>query len=189
MSVLAAVLLAIFIFGAIGLVLVFITIKMVQGTVHRVANRAIDNVTGIGMSVANKTTDRLLNIGEKELVKGIESAKKAVSKSMLESDPKKMAIEVTKIAEKHKGELTVSRLMAELSISKSLSRKTLDDLASQKICEFTHIEGREVYIFSSFKEKRQVKKCDYCGSVFDMDDAQDKCLSCGANLRVTTVLK
>jgi rubrerythrin len=182
MEIVGALLLSVLAFILLGFLMIFIVIKMVQKSFERVADKAIGSVAGMGMGIAAKAADRVLNVGEKELVKGIEGAKKAA----MESDPRRMATEVTRLAKAHKGELTVSTVMAGMTVTEDLARKTLESLERRKLCVSRDNGGQKFYMFPAFKDRRQVKVCDFCESTYEMSSAKNACPSCGAELRITT---
>ena len=165
-------------------VIIAVVVNMIKNAAKKVADKAISGAMGVGSQIANQATGRVLDVGEKELVKGIEGFKQ----DMVKSDPRRMATEVTKLAKKHGGELTVSKVMADMSVNRELATSTLKRLEKTEIC-FAKMRGEEsIYIFSAFKKKRKVKICEYCDSTYnEIDKLGDDCPSCGAKLKLETV--
>lgn len=186
MEIIGVMLLAIIAFIVVGFLLVFVIIKLVQNSFERVANRAIISAAGIGHNIANQAAGRLLDVGQKELEKGIDSAKEAYKKSKLESDPRLMATEITKLAKQNRGELAPANVMSALSVNEEVAKKALERMVQWKQCLAEDREEGRVYIFPAFKEKKIVKVCDYCHSRFEKDQAATDCPSCGAKLKEIT---
>lgn len=126
----------------------------------------------------------MLDVGGKELSKGIEDIKQ----DMIKSDPRRMATEVTKLARNSGGELTVSKVMADMSVSREIAAQTLQKLEKTKVC-FVKMRGEETaYIFPGFKKKRKVKICEFCDSTFtEIEKIGGSCPSCGAKLKLDSV--
>ena len=49
-------------------------------------------------------------------------------------------------------------------------------------------DDQDLYAFPAFMEKREVKVCEYCESVFEPDEVESECLSCGAQLKTGTTV-
>ncbi len=145
---------------------------------------------GLGRGVGNQAVGALLRVGEDELRKGIAFVKKTVDEEMLKSDPKRMQMVVAKLAQKNQGELTRFQVMTELSISQRLALDTLQALVEQEVCFVREDGDRQVYVFPAFKEKRDVKVCDYCDSTFELAEVEgNACKGCGApELRVVSTI-
>lgn len=166
-------------------VIVAVVINMIKNAAKKVADRAIGGALGIGAGIANKAAGKVIDIGGEQLSQGIESAKEVIGQEMLRSDPRRMATEATKLAKKNGGELTFSRLMAEMSISKDLAHQTLDRLLKAKVCIKHERDGESVYIFPAFKKKVKIKYCEYCDATYrNINEIGDNCPSCGAGLKV-----
>jgi len=157
---------------------------MIKNWVSRAATRTLGDV---GTGIAGQAAGVVFRVGEKELVKGFDQFKKTVSHQMLTSDPQKMETAVTKVAQRHRGLITPANVIAALDVDERLATDTLRRLAQKEVCNLQE-EETELYAFPGFMEKRQVKVCDYCGSIFEPDEAQSACLSCGAQLKQATTV-
>jgi len=147
-------------------IIVVVVINLIRKSVKQVANRAIDGAMNIGAGIAGQATQRVLDIGESEIREGIGSIKEVVGKEMIKSDPRRMATEVTKLAKANGGELTFSKVMADMSISKDLAQTTLDTLVRAKVCFLKQRGEESAYIFPAFKKKSKIKVCEYCDSIY-----------------------
>jgi hypothetical protein len=171
-----------------GTVLVVVIVAfMIKRALSRAANRALGEVGGLGRGIAGQAAGVALRIGEKELAKGFQSFKAHINHEMLTSDPKKMELAVTKVAQKHRGLITPANVMHELEVEEQLARDTLQRLVRQEVCRLQD-DDKELYAFPGFMEKRKVKVCDYCDSVFEPDEAERTCLACGAELKEATTV-
>lgn len=141
---------------------------------------ALTSGRGLGTGVGNQALGMLLRVGEDELRSGIAFVKKTVDEELLKSDPKRMQMVVAKLAQQHQGELTSFQIMTELDISQRLALDTLQALVQQDVCYLREDGERDVYVFPAFKEKRDVKVCEYCDSTFETDEVGESCKSCGA---------
>jgi len=170
----------------VGLVMIFLLIHIIKWTFRKIAGDAINKVVGIGSGLANKVVDRALDVGEKGVVSGATAVTKMVGEEMTRNDPKKMAAEITKLAQKYKGELTIPHVISELGLTNDQAQRHLWNLTSQKVCHTEIKDKQKVYIFPGFREKRKVKVCEYCETVYELEDVRNECPSCGASLKITT---
>lgn len=174
--------------AVVGMLIVF---AIIAATIRHFMNRAGNAAAQIGYGLANQASSSLMRVGTTELVKGWDTFKQTVSHEMLTSDPQKMATAVTKLAQRHQGELTTANVMTELSVSEDLAEKTLDGLVREQVCERRgDLGGSGVrYVFPAFQQRREVRICDYCASVFELGELENQtgCLNCGAtDLRAAT---
>ena len=165
-------------------VIIAFVVNMLKNAAQKAAHKAIDGALGIGAGVASQASSKLLDVGEKELVQGIEGIKQ----DMIKSNPQRMATEVTKLARNSGGELTVSKVMADMTVTRDIAAQTLQKLEKAKVC-FVKMRGEEtVYIFPGFKKKRKVKICEFCDSTFvEIEKIGNDCPSCGAKLKIDSV--
>jgi rubrerythrin len=170
----------------VGLLMIFLLIHIIKWTFRKIAGDAINKVVGIGSGLANKVVDRALDVGEKGVVTGAQAVGKIVSEEMTKNDPNKMSSEITKLAQKYKGEITIPHVISELGLTNDQAQRHLWNLTSQKVCHTEIKDKQKVYIFPGFKEKRKVKICEYCETTFELQEVQNECPSCGASLKITT---
>ncbi|MBI2267493.1 MAG: zinc ribbon domain-containing protein [Armatimonadetes bacterium] len=166
-----------FLFIAIaGLVVIFAVIKAVQSSLRNVANRAME---------------RVLNVGERELVKGVQNIERAIGDEIAKNDPNRLATETMKLAEEKAGELTVSQVMSGLDVRQDVAVRTLEGIRKKSLCSVQDRNGQIVYIFPGFKKRKPVKICEYCGGTYEIREEEPlpSCPSCGAKLKAATVLE
>jgi hypothetical protein len=98
-------------------------------------------------------------------------------------DPGWVLRQVYLLAQRNMGEITISQVISELSVSESMAERVLRKLKEEKICRAEALEGTEmlVYIFPSIV-RRYVRNCRYCGSRYRAGDVKGKCPSCLATL-------
>lgn len=115
---------------------------------------------------------------------GVRDAAQHISASMRRSDPEWVIGEVIRLAQRRGGVVTVLLVMTELSVTEFMAAGVLDYMAGKKICLVERIDGTTTkrYIFPAFKARVEVRKCEYCGSVFKADEVKEKCSNCGALL-------
>ncbi|MCE1245125.1 MAG: hypothetical protein LWY06_00605 [Firmicutes bacterium] len=170
----------------VGLVLIFLVIHIIKWTIKKIAGDAINKVVGIGSGLANKVVDRALDVGEKGVVTGATAVSKMVGDELTKNDPKKMGAEITKIAQKYNGEITISHVISELGLTNDQAQRHLWNLTSQKVCHTEIKNKQKVYVFPGFKEKRKIKVCEYCETTFELEDVRNECPSCGGTLKIIT---
>jgi len=162
-----------------GLLLLFVAIGVVKSIIRRTARKAMGEMTGMAGAT-------LTEIGQRELTRGFETFKKNLDHERLVTDPAKMALAVTKLAQKERGELRPSHVVTELGVTSEQARRALERLRDDGICHTADRAGSTFWIFPAFQERREVKVCDYCDSVFEQAEVGSSCAGCGAPLRAAT---
>ncbi len=98
--------------------------------------------------------------------------------------PGALAARITALAEENSGEVSLTQVMAELSVPAAVATAAMDDLQQKGQCHLEPRGEKTVYVFPGLKERKMVRKCVYCGSTFPVRDPLQKCPNCGGNLEV-----
>ena len=173
--------------GVIGVLCLVAVVVVVKRAFRKTTQRALGKVAGAGLGMQGQVQDAVVRIGERELGKGFDAFKKNLSHQALVTNPRRLAAAITKLAQRNKGELAVDNVMAEFDVPQQKAQEALERLVGKEVCNLQSRDGYEVYVFPGFREKRQVKLCEYCDSVYEADEAQNDCLGCGAPLKEVVV--
>lgn len=169
--------------GGLSLLLVLILIGL--GTVALVLT-----IRGLIRYVAARTVDRVVQAGERQLMKGVGQVAKTVAEEVRKNDPKRLEPEVARLAETRKGVVTVADVMAACDVSKLVAQECLGNLVRKKVCKIELGKGESLsrYVFESFRQKRTFLACDYCETEFGTDATGSSCPNCGGKLTQKTAL-
>ena len=132
----------------------------------------------------------VVEYGVPELFKLTGKVINSVGEKLKRNDPRWVMIQIHNLAQRHSGELTLSQIVTELSISGDMVKKVLKFLISKEYCLVKHIEGTKIrlFIFPGLKKKCEMKICEYCGSSFKAAHIGERCPNCqGTMKRVTTI--
>jgi hypothetical protein len=161
-------------------VVTFAVVVMIKNALSRAADRALN----VAQGMAGQAVGRAVEIGAQQLIQGAQT----MSEEAKRRDPSWVTVQINRIAHRNKGELTLANVISELSVTSELAESVLAGLVDKKIC-FAREDARDgvkVFVFPGFKEKREVKFCEYCNSVYMPEDVKDTCVHCGATLKRTT---
>jgi hypothetical protein len=177
--------------AGIGMVILFIIlvgiiVAVVKNALARAADRVVDTATGI----AGQAVNRAVDYGTQEAVKGAVNLGKSISEEMKRKDPKWVTVQINGIAHRNRGEVTKAQVISELSVTPEMAEAVLQDLTGKNVCFIKEHDTTSVktYIFPGFKEKREIKFCEYCNSVYMPEDVKEECIHCGATLKHTTTI-
>jgi hypothetical protein len=100
-------------------------------------------------------------------------------------DPENLSDRITELARAGgNGEVTLSRVVAELRVPDETAVAALNLLERRGQCHREHRDEREVYVFPGLKPSLVKRRCPYCGTEFSVKRALDKCPHCGGDLRL-----
>jgi hypothetical protein len=107
---------------------------------------------------------------------------------MVKGNKEKLVTEITRIAGKYRGELTVPIVMTEFDMPESQAENALRAMVRKDICFARESEDSTVFIFPGFKPRTTIKLCEYCDNRFNPEDMKEPdCPSCGAVLIIADV--
>jgi len=161
---------------------------VVKKSLEKAADRALGAVVQTASGVAGQAMNRVVEQAVPELVKGAKDLTRSVSEDMKRKDPRWVTVQINGIAHRNRGEVTVAQAISQLSVTEEMAASVLGQLVEKKVCFVRNDAGPvNTYIFPGFKEKREVKHCEYCRSVFT-DDADNICDHCGAPLKTISTM-
>jgi hypothetical protein len=173
-------------FVVVLMVIVGIIVGVIRNALTRAADKVVDTATGI----AGQAMNRVVDYGTQEVVKGAVDLGKSISDDMKRKDPKWVMVQINGIAHRNKGEVTKAQVISELSVTEEMAESVLEELVRKKVC-FSREDAKisvRTYIFPGFKEKREIKLCEYCNSVYMPEDVKEECIHCGAPLKHSTTI-
>ena len=99
-------------------------------------------------------------------------------------DPDNLSDRITRLAQRGDGEVTLSRVVAELRVPDEAAIAALNLLERRGQAHREHAgeDAREVYVFPGLKPHLVQRKCPYCGTEFSVKKALNKCPHCGGDL-------
>lgn len=166
---------------------IFIIYGFFNDLLKNAAKQGLNSVKGTGNQLfgelKNQAVESVVDIGKKELERGVENYKKNARLKRIKSSPMMLKAEIVKLAKANNGELTPQHLITALEMEYSETLTAFGLVMTDKACFLQ--EGTEcpVYIFPAFKNKVLIKLCEYCDSRFENEDVDDPdCPSCGAPL-------
>jgi hypothetical protein len=177
--------------AGVGFVVVlFGLVSLILGMVRRALTTAADRVAYTAAGMASQAMNRVVDRGAMELVQGAKDLGKSINEDMKRKDPKWVEVQINGLAHRNKGEVTIDRVISELSVTNEMASSVLEGLVEKHVCFLKDDAASPVktYIFPGFKEKREIKLCEYCNSVFMPEEAESQCLHCGAPLTHTTTM-
>ena len=168
-----------------GLSLLVVLILIGVGTLALVLT-----IRGLIRYVAARTVDRVVQAGERQLMKGVGQVAKSVAEEVRKNDPKRLEPEVARLAESKRGVLTVADVMAACDVSKIVAQGCLGNMVRKKVCKIELGKGESLsrYVFEAFRAKRTFLACEYCETEFPSDVTGTNCPNCGGKLSSKTVL-
>jgi hypothetical protein len=170
----------------VSVVLFGITTIVVVGMIKNAISRAADRALGAATGLAGQAMSRVVDVGAQQLIQGI----KTMSEESKRRDPGWVTVQINGLAHRNRGEITLANVISELSVTSEMAESVLADLIAKRVC-FVREDaqaGVKVFVFPGFKEKREVKACEYCNSVFMPEDVKETCPHCGATLKRTMTL-
>jgi hypothetical protein len=131
-----------------------------------------------------------LEYGVPELFKFTGKVINSVGEKLKRNDPRWVMIQIHNLAQRHGGELTLSQIVTELSISGDMAKRVLKFLIGKKYCLVKHIEGTKtrLFVFPGLKKKWVMKVCEYCGSSFKAADIGERCPNCQGTMKSVTTI-
>lgn len=159
--------------------------------VNKLAEEVVKQATGIGKDMARtaggKIMDGVVSVGKEQLSLGVESAKKTISNEMLKSNPQRLAGEIIKMAGKNRGELSAEQVATAFEMPLVSAMNTLNELIRKSTCFRRQTTNGVLYIFPAFRNKKQIKACEYCDNKIEMDAVPgNTCPTCGAVMQTIT---
>lgn len=166
----------------VSLVGMAVAAYVVVSLAKKAAARALD----VASNVATQAMSRAVDLGAQQLVQTVKTA----SEEAKRRDPAWVEVQINGLAHRRKGELTLANVISELQVASDLATSVLADLVARKVCFAREdVAGAvTVFVFPGFKERREVKACEYCNAVYMPEDVKDTCTQCGATLKRTTTL-
>ncbi|MCE1247121.1 MAG: hypothetical protein LWY06_10795 [Firmicutes bacterium] len=152
--------------------------------VKQVASEVARQVSIAGREVAQEASRKIMNEAMEVGKEQVKNLGRTVNLNMVKGNKEKLVTEITRIAGKYNGELTVPIVMTEFDMPESEAERSLRLLASKDICFAREgMDDTTVYIFPGFKPRKTIKLCEYCDNRFDPKDMKEPdCPSCGAVL-------
>lgn len=100
-------------------------------------------------------------------------------------DPENLSDRITQLARASgNGEVTLSQVVAELSVPDEAAVAALNLLERRGQCHRQYRGEREVYFFPGLKPTLVKRRCPYCGTEFSVKQALNKCPHCGGDLKL-----
>jgi hypothetical protein len=131
----------------------------------------------------NMILKTIIEVGASEAFKLAGAGMRSAVDALRRHDPGWVLRQIYMLAQRNRGEVTLSQVTAELSVSESMAMKVLKRLIEERVCHAEALEGSEMtqYIFPGILRK-YVRYCRYCGSHFRATDVGGKCPNCLAPL-------
>lgn len=100
-------------------------------------------------------------------------------------DPENLSDRITALAEKTpEAEVNLSQVVAELVVPDEAALAALNLLERKHQCRREHRDGQMVYVFPGLKEKKLVRRCAHCGSIFSVKEPLHQCPHCGGDVEL-----
>jgi hypothetical protein len=101
-------------------------------------------------------------------------------------DPENLSDRITRLAQRGDGEVTLSRVVAELRVPDEAAIAALNLLERRGQAHREHAgeDAREVYIFPGLEPHLVQRKCPYCDTEFSVKKVLSKCPHCGGQLEL-----
>ncbi|RMG16761.1 MAG: hypothetical protein D6731_05545 [Planctomycetota bacterium] len=166
-------------------VAVAVVAVLIRRAARRAASTAAELVGSVGVELAGQAGGALegavRRIGQEELGRGWRAFRKQLELEALRRDPEQLHRAVLKLAQREEGRLSPQHVVTELELDDRTARDALERLRQEGKCRLED-EDASLYVFPAFLERRPVKVCDYCDSVYEPDEVQGTCPGCGAPL-------
>jgi hypothetical protein len=101
-----------------------------------------------------------------------------------DAQPAALAARITDLAASQQGEVALAQIMSAFDVTSSTAQAGIDILMQNGVCRRETRGEQEIYAFPGLKEHKVERRCPFCGSVFPVKQALQKCPNCGGDLEL-----